>query len=72
MQAVIDILNSDIEARKLHAAFERKAKEHGLERGTKEYQQAEQVMLMLHIHRNNEAISILAEETYRQLNEPVE
>ncbi len=65
---VLRILNKDEKARELHYKFKKAAKEHGLEPGTEEYQQAEQTMLMFCIYRNNEAISTLAEETYRLAN----
>ncbi len=65
---VLDILNADDHARALHHKFRLKAAECGLEPGTLEYKQAEQVVLMLCLYRNDEAMCLLAEETYRLAN----
>ncbi len=65
---VLKLLNEDEKARELNYKFRKKAEECGLEPGTEEYRQAEQTMLMICIYRNNEAISALAEETYRLVN----
>ena len=65
-QKVIDILNKDEVSRKLNTVFQQAAKEEGLT--GEEYQEAHKTFIMMCIARNPEAIELMADEIWEEVN----
>lgn len=63
---IIDVLNKDEKARKILSRFNEKAREEGIE--GEDYDKAREVILMLCIKNNAEAMDMMAREVYNELN----
>ena len=63
---VIEMLNNDPKARKLLGEYKRAAKKHNATEA--EYEAGLEIITMVAVIGNEEALSLMAEETYKLLN----
>lgn len=66
-QEIIDILNKDEVARNLRDTFEKALETEGKDFTEQEKQDARQLMMMMAIQQNQEAMDLMAETVYNDL-----